>query len=71
MARNTDPTAPWNDPIYKNDPLAPHNDPAYRDDPTKPWNNPGGSASDLSEYEERSYGLRSNRSSFYDDFNDF
>lgn len=44
---NNDPSAPWNNPIYRDDPLAPHNDPIKRDDPTKPWNDPAGRKDDL------------------------
>lgn len=57
--RNTDPFAPWNDPMYKNDPFAPHNDPCHSDDPTKPWNDPSGSERDLNRDEKRQYGKRS------------
>jgi len=57
--RNTDPFAPWNDPMYRDDPFAPHNDPCKKDDPTKPWNDPAGSERRLTRDEKRRYGLRS------------
>jgi len=54
MSRNTDPFAPWNNPMYENDPFAAHN--GYdSDNPFKSWNNPFGSTSDLSDSEKRSY----------------
>ncbi len=37
---NTNPLAPWNDPLQKDDPLAPWNDPLRKDDPLEPWNDP-------------------------------
>lgn len=43
MARNTDPFAPWNDPMHRDDPFAPWNDPMKRDDPFACWNDPFGS----------------------------
>ena len=55
MARNTDPFAPWNDPMYKNDPFAPHND-FDGDNPFKPWNDPCGSERDLTDSEAQRYG---------------
>jgi hypothetical protein len=58
MPRNSDPFAPWNDPMYKNDPFAPHNEPHQKDDPTKPWNDPSGSERDLSRQEKERYGRR-------------
>lgn len=57
MATNTDPFAPWNDPMYKNDPFAAHNDPMHRNDPFKPWNNNFGNESDLNDRERESYNL--------------
>lgn len=61
MPRNTDPFAPWNDPMYRDDPFAPHNDPMHRDDPFKPWNDPMGRKDDLNDYERGRYGLPPNR----------
>jgi hypothetical protein len=60
MSRNTDPFAPWNNPMYENDPLAAHNNPMYKDDPFKPWNEPFGSVNDLNREEKSSYGIRRN-----------
>ena len=42
MARNTDPFAKWNDPMYKNDPFAPWNDIMKKDSPFACWNDPFG-----------------------------
>lgn len=56
MPKNTDPFAPWNDPM-NDSPFAPHNDPMYRNDPFKPWNNPFGSTSDLTDREKDYYGV--------------
>jgi hypothetical protein len=52
---NNDPTAPWNDQMYKNDPMAPHNDPYYKNDPSKPWNSPCGQVGDLNRQEKDYY----------------
>lgn len=70
MPRNTDPFAPWNNPMYKNDPFAAHNNPMYKDDPFKPWNEVFGSENDLSNEERKSYGLRpkNNRSDEYEEY---
>ncbi len=57
MPINTDPFAPWNDPMYKNDPLAPHNDPMYKDDFMKPWNNIFGSENQLNDRDRKGYGI--------------
>jgi hypothetical protein len=57
--RNTDPFAPWNDPMYRDDPFAPHNEPHQKDDPTKPWNDPSATERDLSRSEKQRYGRRS------------
>jgi hypothetical protein len=59
--RNTDPFAPWNDPMYKNDPFAPHNDPMRKNDFTEPWNDIFGSEKDLNNRDKKAYGLRSAR----------
>jgi hypothetical protein len=40
MSRNTDPFAPWNDPMDRDDFTKPWNDPIHRDDPFAPWNSP-------------------------------
>jgi len=56
--KNTDPFAPWNNPMHKHDPFAPHNNPMDRDNPFKPWNNPMGSDKDLTDDERKAYGLR-------------
>ena len=45
--RNTDPFAPWNDPMNRNDPFAPHNDPMRKNDPFEPWNDVFGDEKDL------------------------
>jgi hypothetical protein len=55
--KNTDPFAPYNDPMYKDDPFAPHNDPMYKDDPFKPWNDPFGSSDDLTDREKKYYNI--------------
>lgn len=55
--KNTDPFAPWNNPMYKDDPFAPHNNPMDRDNPLKPWNNPFGSVGDLTDSERSAYGI--------------
>lgn len=56
MSTNSDPFAPWNDPMYKNDPFAPHNSPMEGSNPFKPWNSPFGRAEDLTSSEARYYG---------------
>lgn len=56
MNRNTDPFAPWNNPMYENDPFAPHNDPSRKNDPTEPWNSPAGSKNDLNKRDRERYG---------------
>ena len=38
--KNSDISAPWNDPLKKDDPLAPWNSTLYKDDPLAPWNDP-------------------------------
>ena len=53
--RNTDPFAPWNDPIHRHDPFAPHNDPMRRNDPFEPWNDPITDERDLDERDRRYY----------------
>ncbi len=52
--KNTDPFAPWNDPMSK-------------DDPFKPWNDPLGSVEDLNDNEKYSYGIPVRRHSSEDD----
>lgn len=60
MAKNTDPFAIWNNPMYKDDPLAAHN--GYdSDNPYKPWNEPYGSENDLTDNEANSYNINRNR----------
>lgn len=49
--KNTDPFAPWNDPIHRDDRFAPHNNPRDRDNPSKPWNDPVGKMEDLEQNE--------------------
>jgi hypothetical protein len=61
MAKNNDPFAPWNDPMYRNDPFAPHNDPMRKNDPFEPWNQPFGSEDDLDNDDRESYGHRPRR----------
>ena len=61
MATNTDPFAPWNDPLYKDDPFAPHNDPMYKNDLSKPWNQTFGNEGDLNEWERQQYNLPNSR----------
>ena len=60
--KNTDPFAPWNDPMYKDDPFAPHNDPMRKDDFTEPWNDFFGDTNSLSNNDKRYYGLPQKRS---------
>jgi hypothetical protein len=56
--RNTDPFAPWNDPMHKNDPFAPHNDPMEKNDPFAPWNQPFGNEDDLNNEQRKAYNLK-------------
>lgn len=58
MNKNTDPFAPWNNPI-NNSPLAPHNS-FDSDNPFKPWNEPFGSVEDLTDSEKDYYGIKRN-----------
>ena len=53
--RNTDPFAPWNDPMRKDDPFAPHNDPFRKDDVIEPWNDLFGKRNDLTTEDQRYY----------------
>ena len=55
MPTNTDPFAPWNDPMEKDNPFAPHNDPMDKHNPFKPWNEPCGKAEDLTKKERDEY----------------
>lgn len=55
--KNTDPLAPWNFIKYKDSPLAPHNSTMGKDNPSKPWNKSTWRKEDLTEDEQRYYGL--------------
>lgn len=55
--KNTDPFAPWNSAIYKDSPFAPHNSAIDKDSPSKPWNKTTWRREDLTEDEQRYYGL--------------
>ena len=61
--KNTDPLAPWNNPLYKNNPLAPHNSPLSKDNILKPWNKVVWNKSDLTETEKKFYGIKNDSKS--------
>jgi hypothetical protein len=65
--KNTDPFAPWNDPMYRNDPFAPHNDPMRKDDFSEPWNDVFGNASSLSRRDKEYYGIRDREDPYSND----
>lgn len=56
--KNTDPLAPWNNPLYRDNPLAPHNKAIDKDSPFKPWNKPIWNKDDLTTEEKKFYGIQ-------------
>lgn len=48
--KNTDPTKPWNNPMYKNDLTKPWNTPGLKDAPDASWNQLDGNGNDYKGY---------------------